>query len=350
MPSYKPGKAASEAEAEHGITEAIKMASNENPHPPIPAIVEAMTAAVTGVNRYGDNTCSDLRRAVADMIDVEAESVTIGAGSSALLGQIVDAFVDPGDRIVYPWRSFEYYPILAARSAAEAVTVPLADGHIDLDALAAAVTADTKLVFVATPNNPTGTAVTTAAIGSMLEAITTDTLVVIDEAYREFNDPAHGDPVTDLLPDHPNVLVTRTFSKGQGLAGLRVGYAVGLPDVIAQLIKVAAPFAVSNVAQAAAKAAIEHHHEIMDVVGELLVERQRVTERLGAAGIEHPAPYGNFVWIPIGERTDDLTLALERTGIVVRPFPPEGIRITIGTSDQNDRWIDTLIAHLSEGP
>ncbi len=347
MPSYKPGKAAAEAEAEHGISDAIKMASNENPFPPIPAIVEAMTAAVTGVNRYGDNKATELRGAVADWLGVDVDMVTIGAGSSALLGQVADAFVESGDQIVYPWRSFEYYPILASRSGADAITVPLSDGRIDLDLVADAVTSETKIVFLATPNNPTGTALTTEAIAALLDRITTDTIVVIDEAYREFNDPAHGDPVEDLLPDHPNVLVTRTFSKGYGLAGLRVGYGVGHPDVIAQLEKVTAPFAVSNIAQAAALAAVQHHDEVMEVVGGLLEERSRVRTRLLDAGIGHPEPHGNFIWIPVGDRTDELALVLERTGVVVRPFPPEGLRITIGTTEQNDRWVDALVAQLT---
>jgi histidinol-phosphate aminotransferase len=220
--------------------------------------------------------------------------------------------------------------------------VPLVDHAFDLDAVAAAITADTKLVFLASPNNPTGTAVTSADLNNFLESVGPETLVVIDEAYREFNDPALGDPVRDVLPAHPNAVVLRTFSKAHGLAGLRVGYMVADPDVVATVDKTLVPFAINAIAQAAAVAAVAAQDEIRDRLGLLESERDRVVAALRRAGHEFPTPNANFVWLPFGTRTDEVHLGLERSGVVTRPFPGEGIRVTIGTADENDRFLDAL--------
>jgi histidinol-phosphate aminotransferase len=246
MPAYRPGKAASQAEAEHGITNAIKLASNENPLPPIQSIVEAVTAAATGANRYADHRATAVRERLSSWLGVAVEQVTVGAGSVGLLQQVFLTYVDPGDEVVYPWRSFEVYPVYTQLMNGLPVTTQLtADHAFDLEAVADAVTERTKLVLLATPNNPTGTALSTADLRTLLDGISTETIVVIDEAYREFLDPALGNPVRDLVPDFPNVLVTRTFSKAQGMAGIRAGYAIGHPEVIASVDKTLFPFAVS---------------------------------------------------------------------------------------------------------
>ena len=217
-----------------------------------------------------------------------------------------------------------------------------ADLGFDLDAVAAAVTPKTKLVFLATPNNPTGTAVTTDTLADMLGQISQDFIVVVDEAYREFLDPSFGDPVQDLVPRFPNVLVTRTMSKAHGLAGVRFGYAVGHPEVITAIDKTLAPFAVNAPAQAAAIAAIDAEDEIMLRVADILAERTRVVAELGVAGWELPDAQANFVYLLLGDRTDDIYLALEKLGVVTRPFSGEGIRVTIGTPAQNDRFLTSL--------
>lgn len=342
LPAYRPGKAAAQAEAEHGITGAIKLASNETPWPPVPAVAAAIADAAGGVNRYADHRAGAVRAALAAHLGVDESSVTVGCGSVGLLQQICLTYVDPGDEVVYPWRSFEVYPVFTQLAGGSAVTVPLVDHAFDLDAVAAAVTDRTKLVFLASPNNPTGTSVAADDLNRFLEVVGRDTLVVIDEAYREFNDPLLGDPVTDVLPRHDNAVVLRTFSKAHGLAGLRIGYMIGDPEVVASVDKTLVPFAVNAIAQAAAVAAVGAEAEIIERVALLEAERDRVTAALEAAGHEFPRPNANFVWLPLGDRTDEVCIALEQRGIVTRPFSGEGIRVTIGTVDENDRFLASL--------
>jgi histidinol-phosphate aminotransferase len=343
MPAYRPGKAAAQAEAEHGITNAIKLASNENPLPTIESIVAAVTAAAAGANRYADHRATAVRERLSTWLSVGVEHITVGAGSVGLLQQLFLTYVDPGDEVVYPWRSFEVYPVYTQLMAGVGVTTPLdADHAFDLDAVAAAVTDRTKLVLLATPNNPTGTALSTADMATLLDGISPATIVVIDEAYREFLDPSLGDPVRDLIPRYRNVVVTRTFSKAQGMAGIRAGYAIADPDVIASIDKTLFPFAVSALAQAGAIAAIDAEAEISERVANILSERARVIAVLGTAGWKLPDAQANFVYLPIGERTDEIYLELERRGVVTRPFSNEGIRVTISTPEENDRFLDTL--------
>lgn len=343
LPAYRPGKGAAQAEAEHGITNAIKLASNENPDPPIEAIVAAVTRATAGANRYADHRATALRERLGGWLGVDPARVTVGAGSVGLLQQLFLTFVDPGDEVVYPWRSFEVYPVYTRLMAGTEVATPLTAEHaFDLDALAAAVSPRTRMVLLATPNNPTGTALTTGQLRTFLAGVDPATVVVIDEAYREFLDPSFGDPVHDLLDDHPNVVVTRTFSKAHGLAGIRVGYAVGHPEVIASIDKTLFPFAVNGPAQAAAIAAIDHEPEISARVAAILAERARVVAALTEAGWRLPDAQANFVYLPLGAVTDELYLALERRGVVTRPFSGEGIRVTIGSAAENDRFLATL--------
>lgn len=343
LPAYRPGKGAAQAEAEHGITGAIKLASNENPAPPLDPIVAAIRAAAAGLNRYADHRATAVREALARRLGVAVEQITVGNGSVGLLQQLCFSYVDPGDEVVFPWRSFEVYPVFTHLMAGTAVRVPLGPGAaFDVDAIGDAVTERTKLVLLATPNNPTGTALTTVQLKGLLERVTTGTIVCVDEAYREFLDPSYGDPVDELVPEFPNVIVMRTLSKAHGLAGLRLGYAIGHPDVIATVDKTLLPFAVNALAQSAALAALEHEHLVADQVRRILAERTRVEAELAAAGWSFPDHQGNFVWLELGERTDVITLALERRGVVVRPFGGEGIRVTIGSPAENDRFLDTL--------
>ena len=343
LPAYRPGKGAAQAEAEHGITNAIKLASNENPDPPLDAILAAVNAAAAGANRYADHRATALRERIGAWLGVDPASVTIGAGSVGLLQQLFLTFVDAGDEVVYPWRSFEVYPVYTKLMGGVEVTTPLtADHAFDLDALAAAITPATRMVLLATPNNPTGTALRTSDLRTLLGRIPPTTVVVIDEAYREFLDPSFGDPVHELVPEFPNVVVTRTFSKAHGLAGIRVGYAVGHPDVIASIDKTLFPFAVNGLAQAAAIAAIDAIDLIQVRVDRILAERARVIAALVDAGWSIPDAQANFVYLPLGERTDAIYLELEKRGVVTRPFSNEGIRVTIGSEEQNTRFLTTL--------
>jgi histidinol-phosphate aminotransferase len=342
MASYRPGKSAAQAEDEHGITDAIKLASNENPYPPVPAVVEAIAAAAGDVNRYGDHRAADLRAAIAGWLDVDVDRVAAGCGSVGLLQQLLLAYVDPGDEVVYPWPSFEAYPIDVQLTGGVEVTVPLVDHTFDLDAVAAAVTDRTKLVLLANPNNPTGTAVHVDQLRRLVEQVPGDVLVVVDEAYREFVTADLGDPITDLQPGHPNVVVLRTFSKAFGLAALRTGYAVADPEVVVELDKVLIAFAVNHLAQVASLAAIAARDEVQAVVDRITAERDRVVASLRADGWDLPDAHANFVYLPLGSRTDVVFPEMERRGVVVRPFPGVGMRVTIGTPAQNDRFLATL--------
>ena len=350
LPAYKPGKAAEQAEREHDIAEAIKLASNENPYPPPAAVVEAVAAACRGANIYCDHRATAVREALADRLGLAVEQVTVGAGSVALLYQLATAYLDPGDEAVTPWISFEAYPISVQTMGGTLARVPLTAGHsFDLDAVAAAVSERTKLVLLATPNNPTGTAVSTAAVARLVEAVPDNVVVLVDEAYREFADPALGNPLADLLPRFDNVAVARTFSKAYGLASLRVGYVMAHPEVVSAIDKCLIPFNVSGLAQAAALAALSDDAaaEAQANIDAIRAERSRVAAALAADGWDIPDAQANFVWMHLGERTDDVCIALERRGVVVRPFSGIGIRVTIGTPAQNDRFLSTLaeVAH-----
>jgi len=341
MPAYRPGKAAEQAEEEHGIENAIKLASNENPYPPVPSVIAAMAEAAGRVNRYCDHLAIDLRTAIGAMVGMELNNVAVGCGSVGLLQQLCLAYLDPGDNVVYPWRSFEAYPVNVQMMGAESRQVPLVDHAFDLDAVAAAVDKRTKIIMLATPNNPTGTAVGVDALRSMLAKIPDSVIVLIDEAYREFLDPSFGDPV-ELLADHPNVVVSRTFSKAFGLAGVRVGYLVAASAIVDEVNKVLVPFAVNGIAQAGALAALNARAEYEPLLAGLRNERARVVAALSEAGWQLPDAQANFVYLPLGERTQDVYVEIEKRGVVTRPFAGEGIRVTIGTPEENDRFLATL--------
>jgi histidinol-phosphate aminotransferase len=267
-----------------------------------------------------------------------------------LIYQLVQAFCDPDDEVVFAWRSFEAYPIAVTAAAARMVRVPvLSDGRHDLDAMAAAITDRTKVVLVCTPNNPTGPAVTQAELDAFLAKVPPHVLVVVDEAYVEFVRMA--DPVDGVATyqRHENVLLTRTFSKAYGLAGFRVGYAVGPAPLAGALRAVSLPFGVSGVAQAAALASLERESELLERVEALVAERDRVVRGLADAGWPVPDPQGNFVWFELGDRALDFVRAAEEVGIVVRPFAGEGVRVTIAETEANDRLVDLVAKWVLEG-
>lgn len=338
LPSYKPGKAASAIEAEHGITGAIKLSSNENPYPPVPEVVQAMHDACLGVNRYCSYLADDLRTGIADFVGTSQNHIAVGCGSVGLLQQLCLTYLEAGRNAVYPWRSFEAYPIQVTLTGADSIRVPLVDFRFDLQATAEAVTSDTAMVLLATPNNPTGTACSVEQLDEFCKRVPSDVLIMIDEAYREFLDPSYGDPV-DLLENHKNVVVSRTFSKAYGLAGTRVGYLVADPAVIDEVNKAMIPFAVNSIAQAGALAAIKHRDAYEPHLQVLRSERKRVADALAEAGYVTPDSQANFVYLPTEDRTAELCLEMEKRGVVTRPFAGEGLRVSIGTPEENDRFL-----------
>ena len=341
MPSYRPGKAAEQAEAEHGISDAIKLASNENPYPPVPSVVAAINEAATGVNRYCDHLAVELRTAIGAMVGRDMNAIAVGCGSVGLLQQLCLSYLDPGDEVIYPWRSFEAYPVNVQMMGATSVQLPLVDHAFDLDAVVAAVTDRTKIIMLATPNNPTGTALSVDQMRAMLQQVPDNVIVLIDEAYREFLDPSFGDPTT-LLDEFRNVVVSRTFSKAYGLAGVRVGYMVAAPELVDEVNKTLIPFAVNGLAQAAALAALNARDEYEPLLADLRSERTRVVAALTDAGWELPDTQANFVYLPLGERTQEIYVGVEKLGVVTRPFAGEGMRVTISTAEENDRFLAAL--------
>jgi histidinol-phosphate aminotransferase len=290
---------------------------------------------MAGANRYPDNDATALREALGALHGVEAEQVLVGNGSVQLCQHLFLTTVDPGDEVVFGWPSFEAYPIQAQQADARARRVPLRDHTYDLDAMGDAVNEHTRLVFVCTPNNPTGTVVRRDAVDRFLARVPEHCLVVFDEAYREFvTDPGTPDGL-ELVARHPNVLVLRTFSKAYGLAALRVGYAMGDADVIAELRKLHVPFEVNAVAQAAALASVGAQDEMLARVGGVIAERDRMYEACVERGFPVVASQGNFLWFDVPATAVELAFHGERQGVVMRSFADTGVRITIGTPEEN---------------
>jgi histidinol-phosphate aminotransferase len=350
LPAYRAGRNPADLAREIGVPRAIKLASNEVAFPPLPAVLEALTTAAAESNRYPDNGALVLTAALARRYGVDPEQVATGCGAVMLLQQLTQAYSDPGTSMVFAWRSFEMYPLLAQVAGARAVQVPLvagtpggaADTH-DLDALAAAVDDTTRLVLVCNPNNPTGTAVRRAALERFLDAVPDSTLVVLDEAYREFvTDPDVPDGL-ELLRGRANVAVLRTFSKAWGLAGLRVGYLVAEDPAVADAVRrTHVPFSVSGVAQAAAVAALASEEEVRRRVAAVTDERARLTAALRSRGLDVADSQANFVWLPVGEGTAELAAALEARAVITRPFAGDGIRVTVGTPEEDDVFLTAL--------
>jgi histidinol-phosphate aminotransferase len=335
IPVYKPGRRIADARA-------FKLSSNESPYPPLPSVLDAIARAAHQTNRYPDNASTEVVEALAAKLGVPPAHVVVGCGSVGVATQLVEAFAGPGDEVLYAWRSFEAYPIIVQVAGATSVQVPLdSNAAHDLEAMAAAITARTRVVFVCNPNNPTGTAVRRAALETFLDAVSPDCLVVLDEAYGEFiRDPEVPDGVQIHL-DRPNVAVLRTFSKAYGLAGLRVGYAVAHPPAADAIRMTNVPFSVSTIAQAAAVASLQPaaSQELLERVEATVQERSRVTAELAAAGWAAPVSEANFVWLPTGAATADFASRCEAAGVVVRPFDGEGVRVTIGETEANDLFL-----------
>jgi histidinol-phosphate aminotransferase len=340
LPAYVPGRNLADLTRELGIAEAIKLASNEVPYGPLPGVVEAVTDAAQSSHRYPDMGVVTLRDALAERYGVAPERIVTGCGSVALAEILVKATCLPGDEIVYSWRSFEAYPIISAGSGATSVRVPntAEHGH-DLAAMAAAITDRTRVVIVCNPNNPTGTAVRKAELDRFLADVPSDVLVVLDEAYREMvTDPDVPDAIA-TYGDRPNVLILRTMSKAWGLAGLRMGFLVAQPEVAAAIRKVLTPFSTSLVAQAAALAALAQEDEVKRRCSLVVSERARVTEALRKLNVTVPESQANFVWLPLGDKSAPFGAVCEGRGVIVRPFQPDGVRVTIGTPEENDAFL-----------
>ena len=358
MPAYRPGRNPADLAREIGVDRAVKLASNEVAFPPLPAVLQAIAATVGETNRYPDNGATLVAAALADRYGVEPGQVVVGCGAVTVCQQVTQAFSDPGTSIAFAWPSFEIYPLLAQVAAARTQQVPLVPGtpggapdtH-DLDGIAAVVDETTRLVFICNPNNPTGTAVRRAELVRFLDAVPAETLVVLDEAYREFvTDPDVPDGV-ELMRGRPNVAVLRTFSKAWGMAGLRVGYLLAEDPAVADAVRrTHMPFSVNMLGQAAAVAALASEDEVRQRCAAVVAERDRLTGELLRRGLPVADSQANFVWLPLGERTASVAAALERRAVITRPFAGAGLRVTVGTPQEDDAFLGALDAVLTDTP
>ena len=327
-----------------------KLASNESPYPPIPAVIEAITKALSGLNRYPDPTNAALRRKLSERTGVPTQRIAIGNGSCDILLAAGDALLEPGAELVYAWPSFSVYPHLAAASGARAIEVPLDDKHYhQLDKMAEEITAATRLVIVCNPNNPTSTALPLDEIEAFIEKVPRHVAVILDEAYIEFSVIQDPDDSVQLLERHPNLVLLRTFSKVYGLCGLRVGYALcGSESFRTAVDQVRQPFFCNAAAQAAAIEALNHQDEVTRRVERNLAERTTLEDGLRTLGIDPAASQANFVWFDLPETVAeaDVLRGLSMTGVLVRSGQALGregaLRVTVGTDAENERFLEAL--------
>jgi histidinol-phosphate aminotransferase len=335
----------------------VRLASNESPYPPLPAVREAIERALTTLNRYPDPSNSLLRERLAQRYDVPAAQIAIGNGSCDILLAAGEALLEPGAELVYAWPSFSVYPHLSASSGATAITVPLdAQERHDLPAMLREITVATRLVLVCNPNNPTSTALPLAQIAAFLEEVPPQVCVIVDEAYCEFNLLDDPDDSVELLREHSNLVLLRTFSKVYGLCGLRVGFALcGSPELPRAFDQVRQPFFCNAVAQAAATEALAHQDAVTERVTRTIVERISVEERLRALGLQVASSQANFCWLHLGEGNEEAEVVrgLRERGVLVREGSALGrdgaLRVTYGTAEENTRFLDALGEVLHSG-
>ena len=348
---YKPGKPIEELERELGLSDVIKLASNENPLGPSPRAIAAVRRVLDDVHRYPDGASFELRSRLAKKLGVGADQLVFGCGADEILELVAKAFLGPGDEVVFAWPSFAMYPIVTRGMGATPVAVPLDRDLVhDLDAMAAAVGERTRVVMVCNPNNPTGTSVGAEALARFAERLPADVVLVIDEAYVDFARRADFPDSIALLSQRPATLVARTFSKISGLAGLRVGFGVADPELTGYLERARHPFNVNLLAEAAAVAALEDDEHRERTVRQNAAGIDFLRRELGAIGIETWPSEANFVLAKPGPGTYERLL---REGIIVRPLGgfgmPDHIRITIGLSDENERLVKALRRLVEEG-
>jgi histidinol-phosphate aminotransferase len=347
---YEGGKPIEELARELGITDAVKLASNENPLGPSPRALDAVRRVLSDSNRYPDGAAYTLRAKLAQKHGVGMNEILLGCGSNELLDLAVRTFCTPQHHIVFGEPAFVVYRIAALAAGVPFTAVPLTPGLVhDLPAMAAAVTPATRIMFVANPNNPTGTHVGRAAVEKLLREVPPEVIIVMDEAYFEYADASDYPDSLELRSLRERLIVCRTFSKIYGLASLRVGYAVSTPTIIDYMNRVRAPFNVSALGQAAALAALDDRDHLQTVRALNLKERQRIRESLMARGLDVAPSQANFVLVDLKRPARAVYDALLRKGVIVRPFAslPTSLRVTLGTERENDRFLSALAEVLS---
>jgi histidinol-phosphate aminotransferase len=342
IPTYSPGKPIDEVSRELGIFDLCKLASNECPTEPFPEVVAAIAAAASEVNRYPEDSGYYLVNALADRHGVHPSQIWLGAGSTQLLGCIALAVGGTGTSAVYASPSFVMYPIASLVAGAEPIEVPLdEDWRYDLDAMLGAIRDDTTVVYVCNPNNPTATYRSGADVEAFIDAVPSDVLVVVDEAYHDYVTASDYASALPIAASRDNVIVTRTFSKIYGLAGLRIGYAVGGAETIAALRKTQPPFSANSIAQVAALEALDHPDQVAARAEANTSGRVQIEGGLAQRRIDHAPSQANFVAMTLTDDPKDLSDRLLKEGVIVRPMGSI-IRVTVGTEDENRRFLEAL--------
>jgi histidinol-phosphate aminotransferase len=350
---YEPGKPVEEVQRELGLSQVVKLASNEGPFGPFPAAAEAIAQLVGELNRYPDGGAFRLRHALAERHGVRFEEVTVCAGADAVIGYLAMAVLDPGDEVVTGWPSFPSYVLDPLKLGAVPIRVPLRDHRFDLEAILAAITPRTKLVFLGNPNNPTGTMNTRAELDAFFDQVPEHVLTVLDEAYFEYIDDAeYPDGIAEYARGGRPVVVLRTFSKIYGLAGLRIGYGVGPESVVTAIGKMRRAFDVTSAAQEAALASLDEPEELYRRREVNRAAMGLLEDVLRANGYDPVGPaVGNFLFVEVGEEASRLNDALLRRGVIVRPMgafgAPAALRITAGTPDEIAFFGEQLAEALS---
>ncbi|MBR9884673.1 MAG: histidinol-phosphate transaminase [Oceanospirillales bacterium] len=344
---YRPGKPAGELQREMGLSDIISLASNENPLGPSPRALAAASAALKRVERYPDGAGFELKAALSSAYNVGPERITLGNGSNELLNLVARVFVRPGDEVIYSQYAFIAYPIATRACQAHPVEVPAKMYGHDLTAMAGAVTERTRLIYLANPNNPTGTAFSDSALRAFLDAVPAHVVVVLDEAYTEYVDVDAGLPNgLALIDEYDNLVVTRTFSKAFGLAGLRVGFAVSNPQISDLMNRIREPFNINVAAQAAAAAVLTDSDYLQQVLDANRRGMVQVSEGLRRLAVEFLTSQGNFVTLDLKRDAQPVFDSLLRQGVIVRPLQPYNmphhLRVTIGLEQENARFLAAL--------
>ena len=350
---YQPGKPMEELQRELGLREVIKLASNENPLGPGTLAREAVRAQIDELGRYPDGNGFALKQTISERVGVRTDTITLGNGSNDVLELIVRAFCTSGHEVIFSQHAFAVYPIATQAVGATAVVTAARDWGHDLEAMARAISERTRVIFVANPNNPTGTWTSSETLKSLLSSTPDDVLVVVDEAYREYVDEANYPNCAAWIEDYPNLIVSRSFSKIYGLGGLRVGYAISHPMVADILNRVRQPFNVNNLAMAAAVAALKDEEHIAASTELNRLELARLTQAFTAMGLSYVPSVGNFVSVDVGRDALPVYEALLREGVIVRPIGggyemPNHLRITVGLESENSRFLKALEKVLSD--
>jgi histidinol-phosphate aminotransferase len=351
---YQPSKPISELARELGLDERkiVKLASNENPRGVGPRTRAAIEAAFGEIARYPDGNGYELKLALSKRYGVDMSNIVLGNGSNDVLELVALAFLGPGLSAAYSQHAFAVYPLATQARGARAIVVPARDFGHDVEAMAAAIADDTRVVWIANPNNPTGTLVASERLEAFVRRVPERVIVVIDEAYNEYLHANLRSPTVAWLKRHPNLVITRTFSKAYGLAGLRVGYALAHPQVADVMNRVRQPFNVNGVALAAAAAALNDMEFVARSYADNLQGMRQIEEGARALGLEWIPSYGNFITIRVG-RAAEIYKRLLKRGVIVRPVGgayqlPEHLRVTIGTAEENERFLAALAASIRE--